>query len=178
MSSNPSDISFNVYKVEYVGTPNHQAIYVETNPTASQTRGGNLYHVSGNLLHGMKYEIKTSYNLECSKIYIPRLTRKIGIIAQADLPRFVAECCEEVRPPPAQLSPDKKRLGLNHAFYRCGQWLEDVVDLAFAKGIFKNPQTDPEESPTEETSLAGNVLLESRNRSHVQLHRRRRSHSL
>lgn len=141
MSSTPSDISFNVYKVEYVGTPNHQAIYVETNPTASQTRGGNLYHVSGNLLHGMKYETKTSYNPECSKIYIPRLTRKIGIIAQADLPRFVAECCEEVRPPPAQLSPDKKRLGLSHAFYRCGQWLEDVVDLAFAKGIFKNPQT-------------------------------------
>lgn len=141
MSSNPSDISFNVYKVEYVGTPNHQAIYVETNPTAPQTRGGNLYHVSGNLLHGMKYEIKTSYNPECSKIYIPRLTRKIGTIAQADLPRFVAECCEEVKPPPAQLSPDKKRLGLSHAFYRCGQWLEDVVDLAFAKGIFKNPQT-------------------------------------
>lgn len=44
-------MSMNVYTAEYAGVANHDAIYIETNPTAPRTsEGGRRYHVTGNLL--------------------------------------------------------------------------------------------------------------------------------
>jgi hypothetical protein len=45
------NMSFSVYTAEYLGAPNHKAIYIETNPTAPRmSERGCLYHVTRNLL--------------------------------------------------------------------------------------------------------------------------------
>lgn len=42
----PSAMSYEVYTAEYIGQPNHVAIYIETQPsTNEQTRNGLMYHV-------------------------------------------------------------------------------------------------------------------------------------
>ncbi|KAL4935220.1 hypothetical protein BDV06DRAFT_207430 [Aspergillus oleicola] len=47
-------MSYEVYTAEYIGQPNHVAIYIETQPSADeQTRSGLMYHVVGNILQGM-----------------------------------------------------------------------------------------------------------------------------
>ena len=58
-------MSPNIYTVEYAGVPNHGAIYIETNPPATRmTEGGSLYHVTGNVLQGMKYDPRRSMEPE------------------------------------------------------------------------------------------------------------------
>jgi hypothetical protein len=47
-------MSFPVYTVEYLGSPNHVAIFVENGSNGS----GTLYHVVGNILQGMTFEKK------------------------------------------------------------------------------------------------------------------------
>ncbi|KAJ5346737.1 hypothetical protein N7541_009219 [Penicillium brevicompactum] len=98
-------MSFSVYTAEYLGAPNHEAIYIETNPTAPRTsEGGRLYHVTGNLLQGMKYDPRGSFDPEFSASYVPGTKKVIGSIAQADLTRFETECCRAVEAPQAQLT--------------------------------------------------------------------------
>ena len=54
-------MSYNVYTAEYIGNPNHVAIYIETNPNALQVADrGRLHHVTGNILQGMKYDPRDS----------------------------------------------------------------------------------------------------------------------
>ncbi|CAG8894386.1 unnamed protein product [Penicillium egyptiacum] len=131
-------MSFSVYTAEYLGAPNHEAIYIEINPTAPQmSERGRLYHVTGNLLQGMRYDPRGSFDRELSASYVPDTKKIIGSIAHTDLPRFETECCRAVEAPRAQLTLGGKQLYPGTPLYRCGDWLRDVQKLAFEKGILK-----------------------------------------
>ncbi|KAB8257981.1 hypothetical protein BDV32DRAFT_77001 [Aspergillus pseudonomiae] len=132
-------MSYNVYTAQYAGKPNHVAIYIETNPNALQVADrGRLYHVTGNILQGMKYDPRDSRDPIESASFVPGTKLKIGTIAKGDLVRFETECCKAVPPPPAQMTLGGKRLDPSKPLYRCGEWVEDVKKLAFEQGIFKS----------------------------------------
>lgn len=131
-------MSFTVFTAEYAGVPNHEAIFIETNPAAPRmTEAGRLYHVTGNLLQGMKYDPRGSMDPEFSASHVPGTKKKIGTITKEDLARFETECCHAVPAPRAQLTLGGKQLYPGTPLYRCGDWLRDVQKLAFEKGIFK-----------------------------------------
>lgn len=131
-------MSFKVYTVEYIGVPNHEFIYIETDPNAPETsEGGFRYHVTGSLLQGMKYVQEGSIDPEYSLCYVPGTKKMIGTIAMADLATFETECCKAVEPPKIQLTLRGAQLYPGTPLYRCGDWLRDVQKLAFEKGIFE-----------------------------------------
>jgi hypothetical protein len=45
---------YNLYTIEYVGVRNHVAIFVEAGPAGN----GLKYHVIGNILTGMEFQVK------------------------------------------------------------------------------------------------------------------------
>lgn len=131
-------MSYNVYKVESLGNPNHEDIYIETVPDATPlSPQGHLYHVTGTILNGMIYDPRASENPELSPEHIPGSKKMIGTIAPEDLDKFEREFCLAVPPPKPQVTLGGKRLCPDTPLYRCGDWLRDVVDLAFGKRIFK-----------------------------------------
>lgn len=132
-------MSYEVYTAEYLGQPNHVAIYIETQPrTDDQESSGVLYHVVGNILQGMNYENRDSKDPLLSASYVPHTKKKIGTIAIGDLARFESECCKTVAPPGSQVTLNGKRKDPSKPLYRCNHWLDDVIKLAFQKGIVKS----------------------------------------
>lgn len=114
---------YSVYKVEFAGAPNHEALYI---PDISRMHDtdikGRLYHAAGCLFYGMKYESVPSYNPATSPIYLQNLTRRIGVIEPEDLQRFEEECCQAVIPPPGQLAHERRRQFPNEPLYFSGHW--------------------------------------------------------
>jgi len=131
-------MSYEVYTAEYIGQPNHVAIYIETQPsTNEQTRNGLMYHVVGNILQGMNYQKRDSKDPLLSATYVAHTKKKIGTIAIGNLARFEPECCNAIAPPGPQVTLNGKRKDPSKPLYRCNHWLDDVISLAFQKGIFK-----------------------------------------
>jgi hypothetical protein len=60
-------MSYNVYTAEYIGSPNHVRLYVETE---SSKKMGLVFHVIGNILMGMTYEKKTDERPSTSVTYV------------------------------------------------------------------------------------------------------------
>jgi hypothetical protein len=131
-------MSYEVYTAEYLGQPNHVAIYIETQPTADeQTRAGLMFHVVGNILQGMTFQKRDTKDPLLSASYVAHTKKKIGTIAIGNLDRFETECCNAVAPPGSQVTLSGKRKDPSKPLYRCNDWLDDVISLAFQKGIFK-----------------------------------------
>ncbi|CAG7947185.1 unnamed protein product [Penicillium salamii] len=70
--------------------------------------------------------------------YVPPSMKQIGTIEEEDLDKFIKEVCLVVPPPRAQVTLRGTRLYPDIPLYRCGDWLKDVQEMAFQKGIF-NP---------------------------------------
>ncbi|KAL3455590.1 hypothetical protein BJX64DRAFT_272106 [Aspergillus heterothallicus] len=131
-------MSYTVYTAEYIGSPNHEAIYIETDPAAPETSyRGRRYHVTGTILQGMVYECKGSLDPDHEAEHVPGTKKKVGVVDVGDLKRFEDECCRAVPPPPPQVTLAGKRLYPGAPLYRCGEWRRDVVALAIEKGIFR-----------------------------------------
>lgn len=133
-------MSYNVYTVESLGNGerNHIAIYIETDPSADpDSIKGHLYHVTGTILNGMKYDPRETVDPERLPEHIPGSKKQIATIAREDLARFESECCLAVPPPKSQVTLGGKRLYPGEPLYRCGDWLEDVERVAVEKGIFR-----------------------------------------
>ncbi|KAI9375148.1 hypothetical protein BJX61DRAFT_550019 [Aspergillus egyptiacus] len=132
-------MSYEVFTAEYIGQPNHIALYIETNPSPDdQDRSGRLYHVIGTILQGMKYASPRVKDPAFSTSFVRGTKKMIGTIAASDLERFETECCKAVAPPALQMTVTGQPLDPSRPLYRCNQWLDDVVKLAFEKGIFQN----------------------------------------
>lgn len=132
-------MSYDVYTVESLGNPNHEAIYIETTPDAPpQSHSGSLYHVTGTILNGMIYDPRPTEDPELLPEHVPGSKRKIAVIRSEALDRFERECCLAIPPPKPQVRLNGARLDPGKPLYRCGEWLRDVMDLAFEKGIFEN----------------------------------------
>ncbi|KAL2837000.1 hypothetical protein BJY01DRAFT_221404 [Aspergillus pseudoustus] len=131
-------MSYCVYTAEYIGSPNHEAIYIETDPMAAESADrGRRYHVTGTILQGMVYESKGSLDPDHEATHVPGTKKRIGTVAIGDLTRFEEECCRAVPPPRPQVTLGGKRLYSGTPLYRCGDWMRDVLVLAFEKGIFR-----------------------------------------
>ncbi|KAL4933724.1 uncharacterized protein BDV17DRAFT_286542 [Aspergillus undulatus] len=133
--------TYDVFTAEYKGDPNHVAIYIETHPAADGEElhpKGRLYHILGNILHGMKYEKRDSdTSLISHRKYAQNTLKKIGTIAVEDIDQFKKECCKGVPPPGSQISDDGNPKDSSKPEYRCKDWADDMVKLALDKGILK-----------------------------------------
>jgi hypothetical protein len=128
-------MALKVFTTESIGAQrNHIAIYIETEP--SENRGW-LHHVTGTILNGMDYTPRQTPSPEMLAEYVPDSKKLIATIEEGDLERFREECCMAVLPPRAQVTLKGTRLYPDTPLYRCGDWLKDVQDMAFRKGIFK-----------------------------------------
>ncbi|KAJ5120853.1 uncharacterized protein N7515_010241 [Penicillium bovifimosum] len=128
-------MALKVYTTESIGAQrNHIAIYIETEP--SENRGW-LHHVTGTILNGMDYTPRQTPDPEMLAEYVPDSKKLIATIEESDLDRFREECCMAVLPPRAQVTLKGTRLYPDTPLYRCGDWLKDVQDMAFRKGILK-----------------------------------------
>jgi hypothetical protein len=125
-----------VFTTESIGaTRNHIAIYIETAPAEDE---GWLHHVTGTILNGMEYTPRPTPNPVQLPEHVPSSMMQIAIIEDEDLDKFREECCLAVPPPRAQVTLNGTRLYPGTPLYRCGDWLKDVQDIAFKKGIFKS----------------------------------------
>jgi hypothetical protein len=137
-AANTEPKSFEVYKVQFVGQPNHVALYVETQPNAEVERGkGVKYDVTGTILMGMEYRKQECEDPVLDATYVPDSKEKVATIGAGDLERFETECCEAVAPPASQVFLNGRRKDTSKPLYRCNHWVDDVVKLALEKGIFK-----------------------------------------
>lgn len=127
---------YSVYTVEYLGEPNHVALYVEKEPVSDSNKkgSGTLYHVTGSILVGMKYENKPSYNFKQSVSFIPGSNVLIGRVKATDMPLLEA-VCETVPPPGAQITKRGGRMDSSKPLRRCGEWVKDVVEKLLADGV-------------------------------------------
>lgn len=124
-----------VFTTESIGaTRNHIAIYIETNPAED---AGWLHHVTGTILNGMDYTPRETCNPVQLPEHVPDSMKQVATIAEEDLERFREECCMAVLPPRAQVTLRGARLYPDTPLYRCRDWLKDVQEMAFRKGIFK-----------------------------------------
>lgn len=129
-------MSYKVYTVEFlnlIGRGNHIAIFIETTPSSNV---GQLHHVLGTILMGMKYERLTSYDIAKSASFIEGSNVLIGDLQQTDLERFEA-ICEATPPPGVQMTKNGNRIDPSAPLRRCGEWVKELLDDAKAQGVVR-----------------------------------------
>ncbi|PWY87401.1 hypothetical protein BO70DRAFT_193778 [Aspergillus heteromorphus CBS 117.55] len=130
-------MSYNIYTTEEIGERNHVAIFIETRPDAPvDAIRGQRYHVIGTILRGMAHDPKESVDPEEIPGHVPGTKKLVATIAPADMARFEA-ICEEVPPPPPQLTLSGKPMNLAKPLYRCGDWVREVLSIAVEEGIIR-----------------------------------------
>lgn len=124
-------MSYEVYTAEYIGFPNHCAIFVETIPEEE----GILFHVTGgNARSSMKYEKKRGKHPTASISFIPGSMIRFGTLKITDLASFES-ACEAVAVPGAQLNDQQTSKDSSKTERRCGDWVQDVKDKVIAEKI-------------------------------------------
>jgi hypothetical protein len=126
-------MSYNVYTAEYIGSPNHVRLYVETD---SSKKMGLVFHVIGNILMGMTYEKKIDERPDTSVTYVDNSMVRIGSVEATDLARFEL-ACEAVPVPGKQLTLIGTRLDPSKPVRRCGEWVQDAKEKLLAEGIVR-----------------------------------------
>ena len=114
--------TYRVFHVYYHGTPDHEAIFVETHENG--TDSGHLYHVTGSILMGMTYEHKRARRPEDSAEFHEK--SYIGRLKQSDYGR-VDLICRGVSVPGRQLDLRGRRLDPTKPVRRCGEWTADAI---------------------------------------------------
>ncbi|KAK0369697.1 hypothetical protein CABS03_01686 [Colletotrichum abscissum] len=123
-------MSYNICTLEYLGSPNHVAIFIED----GQHGSGTIYHVIGNILVGMEFQIKPAKRPDLSESFVPGTQRQLGRIQKADVVSFEA-LCRSVPPPGAQLKLNGRPKDPSKPIRRCGEWVHEVADKALSQGI-------------------------------------------
>jgi hypothetical protein len=134
LSSKPgiTNMSFNVYKAGYVFGPvrNHYVLFVETD----DDKKGYFIHVFGDVQEGMEYHIQGETKPEYLHGYLGK--ELLGTVAWTRF-RDLLDVCESTPPPWKQLDELGRKIYPNVAFYRCGEWLEEVIQKLKDEGILK-----------------------------------------
>ncbi|KAK4543568.1 hypothetical protein LTR36_005463 [Oleoguttula mirabilis] len=124
-------MSYDVYTAEYQGTTiNHVAIFVKTNSDGN----GRIFHVTGSVMMGMKYETRDGKSPKDSHSFVPGSLNRIGAVEQSNMSQFEA-ACEAVEVPGKQYATLNKRIDPSKPLRRCTHWVEDVVAKLLADGI-------------------------------------------
>lgn len=126
---------FNVYTVEYLGwRGNHVAIFVVEKPESDGTGSGRLYHVTGSIQEGMKYEARDSKPFRESTSFVPGSQILIGTVKDVSMPDFEA-VCEATPVPRRQMNLRGRVLDPSKPVRRCRRWVEEAVEKLLATGI-------------------------------------------
>lgn len=125
-------MSFNVYRVEYIGVPNHEAIFVETHE--SGPGNGHLYHVVGSIAEGMRYDQKPAKKPEESINYADVKTF-IGTVRVANY-ASVDTVCKTI-PPPKKQFQGPRRLYPREPLRRCGEWATEAIQALKDEGVLE-----------------------------------------
>lgn len=123
-------MSYTVYTAEYLGSPNHVGLFVETSSDGS----GQIYHVVGTILNGMTYENKLGKKPEDSVSFVPGSKKVVGRIAQADMGKLDS-LCRSIPPPARQVMLNGSRIDPSKPLRRCGEWVEEVKTAARSNGL-------------------------------------------
>jgi hypothetical protein len=130
------NVAYKVYTVEYLGQPgsrNHIAIFVGKDPVDDS---GVIYHFTGTILMGMRYEHRTSHNFKYSHTAVPGSEVLVGSVLEADLQRFEA-ICESIPAPGAQIDLRGRPLNPSVPVRRCTEWVHEVVEQVKADGVVR-----------------------------------------
>ena len=122
--------TYKVFTAEYLGSPNHVGIYVNTDGL----KGGQIYHVVGTVLNGMTYETKHSKDPEESATFVPDSMVYVGQISHSDLDRL-DQACRAIEPPGKQLRLNGSRIDPSKALRRCGEWVEEVKEKILKEAL-------------------------------------------
>jgi hypothetical protein len=127
----PVLMSFSVYTVEYLGKPNHIAIFVENGSNGS----GTLYHVVGTILQGMTFEKKNN-TPDQSATYVKGSKTLIGHVKSDQMGQFEI-VCRSIPVPGAQMTLGGKLKDPSKPLRRCGDWVNEVTNKLIAEGLVK-----------------------------------------
>jgi hypothetical protein len=123
---------YRVFRCEYLGNPNHEAVFVETHENGADS--GHLYHVVGNILTGMRYEEKPALRPESSASFDRK--EYLGTIAVAYL-GSINQICRTISVPGSQVDLKGRRLYPGQPLRRCGEWTADAVNELRARGVLQ-----------------------------------------
>lgn len=124
-------MSYNVYKVAYLGAPrNHHGVFIETHSSGD----GSLIHVIGDIQSGMVFEQKEAKKPEDSATFVERTF--LGTISTSDYQRVV-ETCRKIPPPKKQFNGGK-RLYKKEPLRRCQEWTDEAVQALFSRGLLQD----------------------------------------
>lgn len=108
-------MSYTVYRVSYTGAPrNHKGIFVESKADKS----GQLFHVTGNIQQGMRYETKSARRPEDSATFHSKA--RLGVVQFADFEGI--DIALENIPPPKKQYDGPKRINPKEPLRRCQEW--------------------------------------------------------
>jgi hypothetical protein len=124
---------YQAYRVEYIGQPNHEALFVETHEEGNRT--GHVYHVTGTILRGMTYEHKRGKQPEASATFVAK--HSIGTIS-TNRYSDVDDICRSIPVPGAQLTLGGKKKNPNQPIRRCGEWTSEAIQELRASGVLKH----------------------------------------
>lgn len=123
-------MSHQVYLVSTAGLPlDHQAIFVETNSDKS----GQVFHVTGSIQNGMKYETEARENPEETPAFVSK--ELLGRVAKADYSR-IDIICRQITPPAKQFD-GPKRIDPKMPLRRCNEWAQEAIEALKSEGIFE-----------------------------------------
>ena len=114
--------TYRVFHVYYHGTPDHEAIFVETHEIGEFS--GHIYHVTGNILTGMTYDPRAEKRPDDLGEFHEK--RNIGRVKQSDYAR-VEQICREIAVPGPQLDLRGRRLDSTKPVRRCGEWAAEAI---------------------------------------------------
>ena len=132
-------MSYRVYLISFIsmGPQGHQAIFVETHESGCGT--GHLFHVTGNISGGMKFEDKRAHRPEASVTFQSKAL--LGSVTIENYPRILS-VCEGIAAP-------KKQYQLNKCLYpheplkKCQEWaMKAVAALKEAHVLENNAQVE------------------------------------
>lgn len=120
-------MSYRVFLVSYLGSPDHEAIFVEVNRDES----GQVFHVKGNIQTGMEYESKPAKKPEDSFTFVSK--ELLGTVTEANYSK-IDDVCKQI-PPPAKQFNGPKRIDPSVPLRRCGEWVRETIQALQKDGI-------------------------------------------
>lgn len=126
-------MSYCIYKVASLGAPrNHNAIFVETDASG----GGVVFHVTGDIQNGMRFETKAAKRPEDSVTFVDKTL--LGWVTAGNF-QYIEGVCRGV-PPPLKQFDGPKRLYPKEPLRRCQEWTNETILALNANGLLQTEE--------------------------------------
>lgn len=128
----------NVYTAEYYGVRNHITLFVRPS-NADSTADGKCFHVTGTILNGMQFEMRTRESPLEAPDHVPNTMILIGTVDDGKMDAFEATC-RSIPPPEPQVHLNGKLKDPSKPLRRCGEWIQEAVEKLKRDGILVSHQ--------------------------------------